>query len=396
MSGSPRISLVAIVASLLAACGGDDGASGDDAAPDAATDPGLACGLELCEAVGARCGVAVDGCGEMIDCGECAYDGSAVAVDAIEPAIAVSGTEILIAYVATSPGYELRLATGDGTIWKDELIWTLGGEPRGPVDLAVAPDGTRWVVFVDDQTQIRAASAPALGTWTVDAPLASGSAVAIAIDGAGAPVVALAGLVESISGVFVAVHDGAWLLTPVGDPTTGGAPRTIALSLGAEQIDLLWRDPGTSMLRFASGRGSAYTSEIVDPFAPAPTDDGALSLTRGPSGRPTALYGRGPDELVAAFRAGETWDGAVLSTATADRDNALVAGPNGALHGAVFESHGLAVVDGLGGAWLFQTVADDCDDGDADVSLGPDGSLHVVYACDDAVGYLVRAADVPD
>lgn len=395
MSGSPFICRVAIVAVLLAACGGDDGASGDDSAADAGADPGLACGVELCEAVGARCGVAVDGCGEMVDCGVCSYDGGEVAALAIEPAIALSGSDVLIAYVSTNP-YEVRLATSSADVWKTEVIWPLGGEPRGPVDVAVAPDGTRWVVFVDDQTQIRAASAPALGTWTVDAPLASGSAVALAIDGEGDPVVALAGLVESISGVFVAERAGAsWQITPVGDPTTGGAPRTIAMSLGAEQIDLLWRDPGTSMLRFASGRGSAYTSEIVDPAATAPADDGALSLARGPFGRPTALYGRGPDELVAAYRAGETWEGAVLSTAAADRDNALVAGPNGAMHGAVFESHGLAVVDGLGGAWLFQTVAD-CVDGDADVSLDADGALHLAYACGGAIGYRVRAVDVPD
>jgi hypothetical protein len=386
-----------MLALVLAACGGDDGANGDDAAADGGTDAGLACGQELCAAVGASCGVAVDGCGEMIDCGECAYDGGEVAADAIEPAIATSGADVLIAYVATSPSYELRLAIGDGTTWKTELIQALGGMPRGPVDLVVGPDGTRWVVFVDDQNQIRAARSPAIGPWTVDAPLGSGAAVAIALDGEGQPVVAVAGLVESTSGVFVATHDGAaWQLTPVGDPTAGGAPRSIAVSLAGDEISLLWRDPGTSMLRFASGRGTAYTSEIVDPLAPAPADDGALSLARGPSGRPTALYGRGPDALVAATRQGDTWQGQVLSTAVADRDNALVGGPDGALHGAVFESHGLAVVDGLGGAWLFQTVAEDCDDGDADVSLDATGALHVAYACDGAVHYLVRAALVPE
>lgn len=386
-----------LLALLIAGCAGDDGSSGDDTAGDAGADAGLACGPELCEAVGARCGVAIDGCGEVIDCGECAYDRSEVATGAIEPAIAVHDGEILIAYVATDPQYEVRLAVGDGVNWSSQLIAPLAGEPRGPVDLAVASDGTRWVVFVDEGTRIRTARAPKLGAWTVDDPLASGSAAAIAIDGDGTPVVALAGLVETTSGVFIAVHDGnKWDFTPVGDPTSGGAPRSIALSLGGDEIDLVWRDPGKSMLRFASGRGTAYSIEIVDPLSTAPGDDGALSLARGPLGKPYALYGRGPGNLVAAVRNGETWQGAVLSTAVADRDNTMVNGPDGALHAAVFESHGLSVIDGLGGAWLFQTVAEDCDDGDADVALDSIGALHVVYSCGAQVSYLVRPAIVAE
>jgi hypothetical protein len=388
--GSRLRDLVALLV-LLAGCGGDDSGSGDDAPGDAAADSGLACGQELCSAVGARCGEAIDGCGDLVDCGTCDYDEDEVAADAIEPAIAVHDGEVLIAYVTNAPSYEVRLATGGDAGWTSEPIWLLDGEPRGPVDLVVSSDGTRWVVFVDEGTRIRAARAPKGGSWTVDEPLATGSAVAIELDAEGAPVIALAGLVETTSGVFVAMHDGnKWGFTPVGDPTSGGVPRSIALALGADAIDLVWRDPGTSMLRFASGRGSQYTSEIVDPLAAAPADDGALSLARGPGGKPYVLYGRGPGDLVAASRAGDTWQGAVLSTAVADQDNAMIGGPDGALHAAVFERDGLAVVDGLGGAWLFQTVADDCDEGDTDVTLDPDGGLHVAYSCGSAVRYLLR------
>ena len=376
---------------LGAGCGGDGGMNGDDAPGDGGIDAGLACGQELCDVVGARCGMAIDGCGDVVDCGQCTYEGSDVAADAVEPAIAIHGEDVLIAYVTTAPAYEVRLAVGDGAIWKSELVAALAGEPRGPVDLVVGPDGTRWVVFVDDQARIHAAWAPPLGPWTVDEPLAVGSAVAIALEGDGAPVIALAGLVESTSGVFVAEHDGTkWELTPVGEPTAGGAPRSIALSLKTDEIDLVWRDPGTSTLRFASGRGTAYALEVVDPIAATPADDGALSLARGPLARPRVLYGRGPGDLVLAVRTGETWQGTVLSSADADRDNALVAGGDGALRAAAFESHGLAVIDGLGGAWLFQTVVDDCDDGDVDLAVDSGGGVHLAYACTGAVRYLVR------
>jgi len=72
---SIRLVLVGVVLAMVAACGDDGGGdigSGDDAGPgtiDASTD---GCNLGItCESVGANCGPIGDGCGGIIECGDC-------------------------------------------------------------------------------------------------------------------------------------------------------------------------------------------------------------------------------------------------------------------------------------------------------------------------------------
>ncbi len=72
--------IVLLTAAALAACGGsskggdgdDDGGPGDEIdAGGGGTDAGEGCGLVTCESAGATCGPIGDGCGGIIECGDC-------------------------------------------------------------------------------------------------------------------------------------------------------------------------------------------------------------------------------------------------------------------------------------------------------------------------------------
>jgi hypothetical protein len=382
-----RCAVPLLVLLFVEGCGGGHGNGGSDAGADAM----LPCGADLCAAIGASCGMAVDSCGDPVDCGTCEFTAESIGVVGTRPSIDV-GDVAQVAFVETDPAYELQLATrGDG-VWTTETIAPLGGPPLGPVDLAVAADGTRWISFVDDASQVRVATAVKGGAWMVTDPLGSGVAAAIAIDADGGPVVALAGVVDATTGVFVLQPgDGAaWTSAPVGDPTASGAPVALDLVVRGHDVSVAWRDPGNEVVRYAAGKGATYTIDIVDPAVAAPRDPGALSLAIGPAGRPRLLYGRGA-QLVHAVRTGEVWQSTVLPYDGADGDNAIAVGLDGIVHAAVFDSAGLRAIDGIGGVFLSQSISDRCNDGTTDLAAGADGTVHVVAACGDGIEVLRRA-----
>jgi hypothetical protein len=377
-----------IAGGVLSACGDNGGVPGGDAGP---LDGAPICGELVCEALPAGCGAGTDGCGEPIDCGSCSFAIELVKTGAKGPAIAI-GDLPTIAYALDDGGWGIHVARRTAGGWVDEPVAALEGEPVGRADLAISADGTRWVAYPDEDGQIWVAHGQPAKAWIVEGPLANGATVALAIGGDGEPVLALAGLVETTSGVFIARRDdGVWNLSPVGEPATGGAPRSLALVALAAEVAVVWRDPGDDGITYARGRSRAYSVEVVDPGSPAPSHDGALSLAFGPLGRPHVVYGRGNGELVYAVRAGEIWDRVVIASDEADRDDAFAIDLAGGLHVAFFASDGLHVVDGLAGAWLGQRGADDCADGDVDLALDSLGSVHVTYGCDDGVRHLARS-----
>jgi hypothetical protein len=389
MLSSAQFRVAALIAGgVLSACGDDNGVPAGDASP---LDGAPICGPLVCEALPAGCGTGTDGCGEPVDCGSCSFAIESVKAGAKGPAIAV-GDVPTIAYALDDAGWGIHVARRTASGWVDEPVAALDGEPAGRADLAISVDGTRWVVFPDMDGQIWVAHGQPTKAWIVEGPLATGATVALAIGGDGEPVVALAGLVETTSGVFVARRtDGVWDLSPIGDPATSGAPRSLAVVAVGDEVAVVWRDPSDDGISYARGRNRAYSVESVDPGSPAPSHEGALSLAFGPLGRPHVVYGRGNGELVYAVRIGEIWDRVVIASNQADRDDALAIDLASGLHVAFFAADGLHVVDGLAGAWLGQLAADDCTDGDIDLALDTLGSVHVTYGCADAVRHLARS-----
>jgi hypothetical protein len=372
---------------LVAGCGGGGGDGDGGLGPDAM----LPCGADLCAAIGASCGMAVDSCGDEVDCGTCTYTTETIGVLGVRPAIDVRDVE-QVAFVETQPSFELQLAArGDGG-WTTEPVAALAGPPLGPVDLAVGPDGTRWISFIDGQSQVRVASAPKGGSWVVSDPLGWGVAAAIALDSDGDPVVALGGVVDATTGVFVLEPDGdsGWTTTPVGDPTASGAPTGLDLVVQGREISLAWRDPGNEVVRYAFGKGATYTIEIVDPAVPAPRDPGALALAIDPAGRAHVIYGRGT-QLVHAYRAGDVWHPSALTFDGADGDDALAIGLDGIAHAAAFDEIGLRAIDGVAGVFLSQSISTRCTDGTVDIAVSVDGAVHIVDACAGGIEYLRRA-----
>jgi hypothetical protein len=380
-------SVLALAAVLLSACGGGGGGDDDVATPDAM----LPCGDELCAALGSPCGMAVDSCGTEIDCGTCSYDEEPIGLAGTRPAIDVTDV-VNVAYVETQPSYGVVLATRGEQDWSYEPIETLDGPPLGPLDLRVTGDGTRWLTFIDDGGQLRVATAPKGGAWLVSGSLGAGVAAALAIDADSQPVIAVAGVIEATTGIFVLTPDGAggWTSTPVGDPTAAGAPGGLGFYLRGRDVSLAWRDPGDDVVRYATGKGSAFTIEIVDPSAPAPRAPGAMSLSVDPSGRAHVIYGRA-GQAVHAVRSGELWQPEPLPFEAGDGDDALAIGLDGTVHGALFDAGGLRVLDGIAGYILSQTVSSRCSDGEVDIAAGVDGSVHLVEACQDGLLYLTRA-----
>jgi len=373
----------------LVACGGDEGSSpADDAG---ASDGSVLCGDLVCEALSSGCGAGIDGCGERIDCGSCRFTVESVSPTGGAPAIAI-GDVPTIAYPDNAGGWAIRVARRESTGWVAEPVVALAGEPAGPVDLAIGSDGTRWVVYSDDTGTIWVAHAQPGATWTIEGPLATGTTAAIDIDGNGEPLVGIAGLVASTSGVFVAVRDaGAWTLSPVGDPATAGVPRSLAVVAVDNESAVVWRDPADGGVRYARGRASAYSVESVMTSAATPSHDGALSLAFGPFGRPHVVFGVGTGQLIYAVRSGELWEQVVIAGNHADRDDAFAIDPLGGLHVGFFAVGGLHVAEGLAGAWLADLGSGDCYDGDVDLALDLVGELHVAYRCGDGVHHLVRA-----
>jgi len=297
-----------------------------------------------------------------------------------------------IAYALDDAGWGIHVARRESGVWSGAPVALLAGEPAGNADLAIAGDGTRWVAYPDDTAQIWVAHAQVGKTWTIEGPLGIGDTIAISIGLDGEPVVAIAGLVETTSGVFVARRTaGTWDIVPVGKPATAGAPRSLAVVALGDEAAVVWRDPSDDSIRYARGRESSFAVESVDPGSPAPSHDGALSLAFGPLGKAHVVYGRGTGELVYAVREGESWQSVPVASSQADRDDALAIDPSAGLHVAFFTNGGLRVVDGIAGAWLGQIAADDCSAGDLDLALDEVGEVHVAFSCADAVRHLVRS-----
>ena len=375
------------VAVAVAACGDDGGLpAGADGGVDAVT----ACGDELCAAIGASCGATIDPCGDTVSCGTCTFAPEEIAAPGRWPALGY-GTGPVAVYVDTSEGWAIAVARRDGDGWSTEVITTLTGEPRGRPALAVAADGTPWIAYVDADGAVWVATPDVDAGWITEGPLGSGRAVAIALGPSG-PVLAIGGVVAAASGVFVGERRAAgWELGRVGPAADGNAPRSVALAVGVDRIDVVWRDDVDDVIRHARGQGSAYTVDVVEPTANEPSDDGALSLAVGAGGRPHVLYGRGPTDLVYAVRDGDAWRSTLLTSASGDRDNALAIDALGGLHAAAFRDGGLAVADEHAGVWLTQIAADECVQGVLDLAADPAGGVHVVYSCGSAVRYLARA-----
>jgi hypothetical protein len=372
---------------MTSACGGGGGGGPDASDVVDALPP---CGEELCAALSEPCGAGIDSCGGEVDCGSCNYDSEVVGTVGVAPAIDV-GRELVVAYVETAPPHEVRLAERYPFGWASETVAVLDGPPLGPVDVAVALDGTRWITFIDDLGKLRIATAAEGGLWAISEPLGACVAAAIAVDVEGNPVVAISGTIETRTGMFVLTLDGSeWSSVPIGAPATLAAAGTVALAVRADEISLAWRDPGDQILRHASGKGTTFAIEIVDPAVAPPRDPRALSLAIDPGGRPHVVYGRG-GQLVHAVRGAELWDRQALPFDSADGDDALAIGVDGVVRAAVFDAGGLRVLEGVGGVFLSQVVSSRCTDGSVDTAVAADGTLHVVEACADGIQHLRRA-----
>lgn len=371
-----------LVLAFVVAC--SSGPSGSD--PDGGP-PGAQCGEAVCDGA---CGSAIDGCGSAVACPRCAFDAEAVGSGAGPVTLVLGATA--------------QLAAG-ATVWRDDAGWT--SEPAAPMDatisgLAVAPDGTRWVAYLDANDQVFVAS-DAGGTWTPtqlgDAAFGSPPRIAIASDGTvdvafgGSDTMGHAGLV-----VATRSASGAWTSTEVVHAPLG--PTFVDLVLVAGVPWIAWADDDAGSLRVSYASGGAFTTETVDPNVPAGVDHD-LAIAADPAGGLHVAYRQDSPlfrEIDHAARASDgTWrteTAAVLHHGNHGEVSLAIA-PGGDLSIAYVDQFGAGLATHHAGAWSTQMLGGGDDGVAAALAYDASGTLHAAIASASGLRLLTRAGLYP-
>jgi hypothetical protein len=373
--------------------GGEGAATGGGGAGSTSTGPGPSgCGEAFCAALGAACGKAIDGCGEPVSCGLCRYSAEDVA-SAEFPSLHISATETLVSYVE---GGNIMLARREGGAWMAETAAITDGIIGTAPELAVGPDGVRWITF-SSSSHVSVAWAPPNGPWTTEeitGDLHIGLDPDIAIAPDGSPVIVFGGFFNGVPGAFIARRvEGAFQVTNVAATSATGAPRNVAFALRGHEAHVVFIEQNESYLGYAFPDGGGYKVEVIDPSVSFP-DDGALAMSFDTEGRPHVLYGNGGSTMAHAVRDG-AWTTTTISSSDAARDNALAIDPKGVIHAAFYDDYGLVAADRAGDVFLQQQISGCTDDGSVDMAIDPAGQVVLVHACPSGVKLLTRTGTYP-
>jgi hypothetical protein len=354
----------------LAACGG--GGGGDDVGgDDGGGDDGGGCGTDVCEP-GACGGVFRDGC-EPVDCGQCRYDGATIDADGTFAALHV-GAGPVIAYARGGTAPEIRIARELGGAWTTESVTVLSSAVMA-IDFAVAPDGTEWIVWGDEDAVVSVASRQG-GPWTVEAALPAVAArPRIAVLPDGTPMIAYA----SQAGLQLAVRAGATWSSSLVAPDL---PRVHDLALAGTTVHVAWRTDDAVVHHASGGVAGPFTAVDVDASVSTVTSHMSVALAVDAGGAPHVVYSNGEFELFHAIGDGAGgWSATNLARYWgANGGAAITLGARTSI--AYFDHVGLEVADATGGGFAQQMMSDVCDEGSIDLGIDPGGALHIVYGCE--------------
>ena len=358
------------------------GAETSTQAPD-----GAACGPAACTGIAGACGTMVDACGQTVTCEPCRYTRQDVDAGSVEwLALAMRPADTSPTLAIGSQG-TVKLATASGSGWQYEQVAPQGdaGAPSlYGLDLAIAPDGSPWLAFVDlaGGTAHASVAHRAAGAWTLD-PLGTASAAAVAIADDGTPYVAYAGSVTgqpagTNGAVLASYSGGAWTRTLVAASNRVGY---VALAMHGNEPHLAWLDNG-STVRYARPNGAAFTVEDVDTI----TTLGAsfyLAIAVDTAGRPHVGYYPYGAAMHAVRDAAWTRD-TVTGSGHGNGPMHVATSPGGQLaFGAIDDVFGTLMMGFGGKPWSLQELSGNCRSGTPRMAMAFDGAgaLHVAHTC---------------
>ncbi len=267
--------------------------------PSTDTDGGLTDGGPSCSSTCAvstpTCGV-YEACGQAINCGMCAFDSSSLpyASDGTGAAAIAPSGAIEIAYLAQADS-SVHVAHFTAGTWSDEVA--LPRPPNGTatiLDLAVAPDGTRWLAYtVTGVFDAYVTSAPEGGSWTPSVEIGGAGPLAVGSDGT--PWVAYTGN----AGLYVTSPVGATWTPTLVSPSEPYGPIYIAAS-GTQPVVVF--DGGGAQLAQLGTTG--WTVAPIPGLASF--DQGGLGLAADGAGH-VAVIASHDDALAAYVLSGTTW-----------------------------------------------------------------------------------------
>jgi hypothetical protein len=377
----------ALVLAFVVACSGGGSKTGPDGGGSVDAPPGAQCGEAACDGA---CGSAIEACGSAVACPRCSFDGEDVG----------SATGPVELVLGTSP----QIAAAD-TLWRKDAAWT--SEQPLPTfstitGFAVAPDGTRWVVYLDSSDLAFAASDSG-GTWasTQLGNASFGSPPRVAIAGDGTVYVAFGGSdMMSHEGLIVATRtpDGTWTTAEVMHEALG--PKFVDITLVADVPWIAWTNDDDSSLRVSHGAAGAFTTETADTNVPQGADHD-LSIAADAAGTVHVAYRQDSPlfrEIDHAVRdASGTWHtepAAVMHHGNNGEVSMAIAG-NGDVSIAYVDQFGVGLATHHAGTWSKQMLGGG--DGGISAALAYDasGTLHAAVASASGLRLLTRSGLYP-
>ena len=259
--------------STSSSSGGSSGTSGGSSSGgnDDGGNTGPGCGQAACTGTAGMCGTIIDACGQKVECEPCRWTADPV-VDGNPDHVALAASGANGFVVATATEGVVSFGTKAASGWQFERVGPeLDADAydiRGDLHLAVAPDGTPWIVFVHGLPgDFRVSAAHKTnGTWTVES-LGYGIAASIAVASDGTPYVGYVGAVTGqVGGGFGAVaarrSGGSWSQRSLVSQTN--SVLDIAVAVAGTEARLVWYDSSALAMRHGAGTPGGATFAVED------------------------------------------------------------------------------------------------------------------------------------
>jgi hypothetical protein len=396
--GTALAALLGAALSAMPACGGDDSSNGDGGQGDGGPQgDGAICGAAAC---GSNvCGSVKDSCGDVVACGMCRYTG--------EPVDGYSDDIVLAVGAQTEVAYAGVAATRGSGSWTTSTFSTAAQAKS--LDIALATDGTPWVLFTDG-TDLLVAHFDGANWITETLPNAAyQKSGAVAVAGDGTPTVVYPGTISTTSTVVLARRvSGTWSTSSVATPS--GQFVNVALAMIGSEAQIAWHDLSSGVM-FAHGSGAGpFSTEVVDATAVGKSNIGTsiggapdeLGIGVDGAGTVHVAYKDGSDQVAHAARVNGAWTHEEIPRLSmfsqyveSSNPLRLAVSPSGDVAvGTVGED--LTILTLSGGAWLEQPVARKCSTADFDLAFDASGNLAIAHSCSGHHFMIASGAYPPD
>jgi hypothetical protein len=379
--------------------GGSSGTSGSSGSTSsggnsdgAVTGPG--CGQAACTGVAGMCGTIIDACGQKVTCEACRWTSDPTNASNVEH----------VAIAATGPGAFVIATVSDGIVsfgTKGAGGWQLArvapdveaGAFDNVLDLhmALAPDGTPWIVFAHGSSSYTISVAHRTGgTWSVES-LGYGIDAAIAVAADGTPTVAYIGSVTGqAGGGYGAVaarraSGGGWTARTL--VSQSNLVRDIAVAVTGTEARVAWYDATALAVRYGFGvpGAASFTNEDIKTGVSSSGTEIHVDITNDAAGKPVVAYlpyNAGPNYAV---RDAGVWTIEPATGLGAYRGPVRIANaPNDAMVMAVLDRSGDTLRAGFRrqAAWSAQTLFRNCMSGSVmDMAVDGAGTAAIVHSC---------------